>query len=115
MAQPEQMNAANLTLCNLGADLFVVGEFKEWRDEYNDLPITLSRDGATVNQTNVDDALGGPKPGALWVKQEAKQRGFSTTEDTIYMMGSCGKALPAESGHYVGDYGALGKVELTIR
>ncbi len=111
---PSEMNAANLVMCNLGADLFVVGEFKPWDPAFDDLAVTLVKDGGLMNETNVNDALGGPGAGAKWVLNEANKRGFTVGDDTVFMMGACGKAMAVEPGHYFGDYGVLGNIELTV-
>lgn len=113
-AAKDQMNAANLVLCNLGADLFIVGDFVPWQPEYNDLTMKLVRGDEILNETSMSVALGGPGPGAKWVHQEAIAKGFSLSEDLIFMMGACGTVVPAETGHYVGDYGPLGTVELVV-
>lgn len=111
---PEQMSAENLVVCNLGADRFVVGDFVPWSPEYNDLTMVLFHDGEAVNETAVSVALGGPESGAAWVYREACRTGFELNEDLVFMMGACGKVVPTKSGHYVGDYGSLGKVELVV-
>jgi 2-keto-4-pentenoate hydratase len=114
-ASPEQMSAANLVACNLGADRYVVGEFIPWQAEYNDIALTLKRDGEVVNQTVIGDALDGPLPGAKWLVTEARRRGFTLDKTFTYMMGACGTTLPLEVGQYEADYGALGSLSLQVR
>lgn len=114
-ASPEQMSAANLVACNLGADRYVVGEFIPWQAEFNDIALTLKRDGEVVNQTVISDALDGPLPGAKWLAIEAAQRGFALSDTFTYMMGACGKTLPLETGSYQADYGPLGSLALQIQ
>lgn len=114
-AESEQLTAPNLVACNLGADLYVVGDFVPWDDQYNDLSMSLSRGDETLNETSLSEALNGPKEGAKWIFHEAKARDFELRDDLIFMMGACGAVVPAEKGHYVGDYGNLGTVTLTIK
>ena len=111
----KQMNAANLVGCNLGADLIVVGEFQPWQPAFDQLAISLRRSEAVINDSVVSDALGGPEKGAPWLLSEASQRGFKLDDDVIFMMGACGKAIPAERGVYQGNYGALGNIELVVK
>ena len=40
--------AANLTASNLGADLYLVGEFLPWDSPHQDASTTLRRDGEIV-------------------------------------------------------------------
>lgn len=112
---PEQMTASNLLICNLGADMFVVGDFVPWHPKFNNLTMQLFCDDALVNQAPISAALGGPEPGAQWIHKEAINRGFKLSSELVFMMGACGAVVPGETGHYVGDYGALGKVELLIQ
>ena len=38
----------------------VLGEFQQWKEEIDKLPISLSKNGASVNSAEAQDALGGP-------------------------------------------------------
>ncbi|MCI5045281.1 MAG: hypothetical protein MRY72_11345 [Aquisalinus sp.] len=111
---PTDMTAANLVACNLGADLYLIGEPVSWDSSFNDVSVSLSRDGEVVNQASMKDALGGPETAAQWMWQEAKSRGFRGGEDTTLLAGACGTVLPMEKGHYVADYGDLGSLEFTV-
>lgn len=113
-ADARQMTAPNLVACNLGADLFVVGDFIPWQDSFNSIELRLTCDGEVINEVSIADALGGPAPGAHWVVAEAMLRGFSLQDDFVFMMGACGRTVPAQVGTYRGEYGPLGSVELVI-
>lgn len=113
-ADSKQLTASNLVACNLGADLYVVGEFLPWDEAFNNTSMVLRKNNDVVNEASMSDALGGPLTGAKWIHQEALSRGFSLDNETIFMMGACGAVVPAESGRYVGEYGSLGTVEVVI-
>ncbi len=113
-SRPSDMTAPNLVACNLGADLFVVGDFRPWTSVREDMTATLSHNGETVNRADMTDALGGPKEAVPWIWAEAQKRGFQFSGETLLLTGSCGQVVPAGRGDYVADYGELGAVELSI-
>ena len=113
-ARQTDMTAANLTAGNLGADLFLVGEFLPWDSPHENASVTLRRDGEMINEASMNDALGGPTSAINWLAEEARQRGYTLEDDTLVMMGACGAVVPASKGSYEADYGAMGRVAFTI-
>ena len=112
-ADDEDRNGANLTACNIAADRYIVGEQQPWRDVYGDITITLTRDGEQVCQAPASDALGGPHAALAWMLGEARARGLAVADGMLLITGACGGIHPAERGHYVADYGSLGRIEFT--
>lgn len=112
-ADDEDRNGANLTACNIAADRYIVGEQQPWRDVYGDITITLTRDGERVCQAPASDALGGPHAALAWMLGEARARGLAVADGMLLITGACGGIHPAERGHYVADYGSLGRIEFT--
>ena len=113
-ADEADRNGANLTACNIAADRYIVGEQQPLRDSYGDVQITLTRDGETVASAPASDALGGPQAALAWMLGEARARGLAIAEDMLLITGACGGIHPAQPGHYVADYGDLGRIEFTV-
>ena len=93
----------------------MLGKFQPWKREFDDLPISLSYNGVSINSGDVTDALGGPFLSAGLIFSEARARGYDLQPDPILMTGACGQVVPAEKGKYEADFGALGSVCLGIR
>ena len=108
------MCASNLVLSNLGADLYIVGEFLPWDSPHQGAKATLRRNGEVVNEASMDDALGGPANALSWVWKEIGARGYPIEGETLILMGACGAVVPAEKGSYLADYGALGALEFHV-
>ena len=109
------MNATNLLAANLGAEFIVLDEFQPWKEEFDDLAISLTHNGASVNSGQVQDALGGPSFSAGLICSEASARGYNLTPDWILMTGACGQVVPAAEGRYEAHFGTLGSVHLDIK
>ena len=113
-ARETDMNATNLLAVNLGAEFIVLGEFQPWKEEFDKLAISLSKNGAPVNSAEAQDALGGPSLSAELMCSEACARGYDLTPDLIWMTGACGQVFPGERGKYEACFGALGTVHLEV-
>ena len=114
-ARDTDMNATNLLAANLGAEFIVLGEFKPWKVEFDDLAISLSHNGAAVNSGEAQEALGGPSSAAGLIWSEARARSYNLTPDLILMTGACGQVVRAEKGQYEASFGALGSVHLEVK
>ena len=108
------MSAPNLVFSNLGADLFLVGDFLPWDSRHQGVRATLSRDGEVVNEASMDDALGGPTQALPWIWGEMERRRYPIAGETLIMMGACGAVVPAEPGSYTADYGPMGSLVFTV-
>jgi 2-keto-4-pentenoate hydratase len=113
-SRPEDMTASNLVLSNLGADGYILGDFRDWSPPYDDFAIRLSCSGEVINQAQISDSLGGPESAVPWIVREATARGFSLGEGTLLLTGACGKVVPAEAGDYSADFGTLGSISFEI-
>ena len=113
-SRKSDMTAANLVLSNLGADLYLVGDLMPWDSPHSDVTATMTRDGETVNDTSMNEALGGPTAALPWIWAEMRARDYPVQEETLIMMGACGNVVPAEKGTYRADYGAMGSVEFFV-
>lgn len=111
---PADATGMNLTACNIAADRYIVGAQQDYREDYSDVEVTLTRDGETVTSASATDALGGPHAALAWMLEEAEKRGLGLADGMLLITGACGGIHPAEPGHYVADYGNLGKIEFTV-
>lgn len=114
-SRKKDMSASSLVLCNLGADLFVVGDFLPWNAPHQDVTGVLSRNGDAVNSASMNDALEGPARALPWVWTEIQRRGYKPDGETLIMMGACGSVVPAEKGDYRADYGEMGALGFSIQ
>ncbi|MEM6300598.1 MAG: hypothetical protein AAF749_02585 [Pseudomonadota bacterium] len=117
-SNPKDFTPANMVLCSLGADQFILGNEHPWNDSVleaiNDTVITLLKDESELLRTTPKESLGGPKNVTAWALREAKRRGFTVTSPTVLLGGTCGTAIPFEPGSYVADYGEFGKLEFVV-
>lgn len=111
---PEDAKGSNVTAINVGADRYIVGGFSAVRNDYEELSVTLTRDGETLCEANLSDALGGPKKALAWMLEESNRRGLGITDGMLLITGACGGIHPAEPGFHVADYGELGTIEFTV-
>ena len=116
--RPEDLTPGNVTLTNLGADQFILGEMSAW-DSFNfnalaDIDIELKREGEVILTTSPLDSFGGPKPALNWCISKANSLGFAIPQGGVLLAGTNGAAMEAESGHYEVSYGPLGAIEFTI-
>lgn len=117
-ARPEDLTPGNVTLCNLGADQFILGEMRAW-DRFDftalaDIDIVLMRDGGVILTTSPLDSFGGPKPALDWCVSKANSLGFTIPQGGVMLAGTNGAAMEADSGHYNVSFGPLGTIEFTI-
>ena len=113
-ADPTDAKGTNLTACNIAAESYIVGNFGPLRDDYDELSVTLTRDGEMVCEAPLTDALGGPRPAVDWMNSEAAKRGIGSETGMLYITGACGGIQDAAAGSYLADYGPLGTIEFTI-
>ncbi len=113
-SRQSDMSAASLITCNLGADLYIVGDFQPWNERFSDTQITLHRDGSVLNEATIDEPLGGPIKSTNWIWDEANRRGFAPSAGVMFLTGACGNVIPAEIGEYTAEFGDLGAVTWRI-
>ncbi len=113
-ADGENLNAASFVASSISADRYIAGSQLPLLDSYDDIQVTLKRDGETVSSAPATDALGGPLTALDWMLGESRSRGFSIAENMLFITGACGGIHPALPGSYRADYGALGSIEFTV-
>lgn len=113
-SSPDDAKGSNVTAINVGADRYIVGEFADLRDDYESLTVTLTRDGETLCEASLSDALGGPQKALSWMLEESNKRGLEIADGMLLITGACGGIHPAEPGLHVADYGELGSIEFTV-
>ena len=111
---PDDAKGTNLTATNIAADSYIVGEQADFRSDYESLGVKLTRDGETVCEASLSDALGGPTKALSWMLDEAKTRGMTLEDGMLLITGACGGIHDGEPGNYLADYGVLGQISFTI-
>jgi len=117
--RPEDLTPGNVTLANLGADQFILGEMSAWGSfdfaALADIDIELMRDGEVILATSPLDSFGGPKPALEWCVNKASSLGLTIPQGGVLLAGTNGAAMEADPGQYEVSYGPLGTIEFTIR
>ncbi len=113
-ASPEDATGINMAASNIAADRFITGEQGKIRDDYDDLAVTLTRDGETVTHARLNEALGGPLPALKWMTSLAGELGLPLADGMLMITGAVGGIHPAQPGEYVADYGVLGRITFTV-
>lgn len=112
---PDDAKGSNLTATNIAAYHYIVGEQQPIRDDYEELSVSLTRDGELVCEASLADALGGPIPALEWMLNEARVRDMTPAEDMLLITGACGGIHDGEPGSYIADYGPLGEIRFSIQ
>jgi len=113
-ANDEDRTGVNLVANNIAADRFIMGEQLALLESYDELTVSLERDGEPVTSAPLTEALGGPYPALAWLVQEAGRREIQIEEGMLLITGACGGIQPGIPGSYVADYGPLGTIEFEI-
>lgn len=113
-ASQDDATGINMAASNIAAYRFITGEQAEIRDDYDDLGVTLTRDGETVTQAPLHEALGGPLPALEWMTSLARELGRPLQDGMLMITGAVGGIQPAQPGEYVADYGVLGRITFTV-
>ena len=112
---PDDAKGSNLTATNIAAYHYIVGEQQPIRNDYDQISVSLTRDGESVCEASLADALGGPLPALEWMLNEARDRGMTPSDGMLLITGACGGIHDGEPGSYVADYGPLGSIQFTIQ
>ena len=113
-ASQEDATGINMAASNIAAYRFITGEQGAVRDDYGELEVTLTRDGETVTQAPLHEALGGPLPALEWMTSSARELGRPLQDGMLMITGAVGGIHPAQPGAYIADYGVLGKITFTV-
>ena len=113
-ADAENLTGTNLVACSIGADRYIAGAQMPLLDSYEDIQVTLVRDGETLSTAPATEALGGPVAAVEWMVSESRSRGFPIAEDMLFITGACGGIHPALPGAYRADYGPLGSIGFRV-
>jgi len=101
---------------NAGAAIFLVGDMVPIDNvDVNSLEVVFSKDGEVINKAPSTQAYGGPLKSVLWLVNTLAKRGEGLKAGYIVMTGALGKMVPAKPGHYVEDFGKLGKNEFVVK
>ncbi|MDE0364650.1 MAG: hypothetical protein OXP09_03670 [Gammaproteobacteria bacterium] len=113
-ADSEDMTGVNFVACGISADRYIVGTQIPLFESYDNINVTLTRNGETLSSAPAIEALGGPVAAVQWMLRESRSRGFPVAENMLFITGACGGIHPALPGSYLADYGKLGSIEFTV-
>ncbi len=101
---------------NAGAAIFLVGDMVPIENiDVNSLEVVFSKDGEVINKAPSTQAYGGPLKSVLWLVNTLAKRNEGLKAGYIVMTGALGKMVPAKPGHYIEDFGKLGKNEFVVK
>ncbi|MEJ2130646.1 MAG: hypothetical protein P8Y95_03270 [Gammaproteobacteria bacterium] len=76
--------------------------------------VSLERDGENILRAPSGGGLGSQRRALHWLMRNVQQYEMPLVSDMVLISGALGGMVPAEPGHYVADYGPLGRLEFTI-
>src|SRR5690606_1848532 len=89
---PAALAAANLVLCNLGADQFMLGQPQPWLSGLEALmessTIRLFRDNQLTQQACALSSMNGPEEAGEWMLDQIRNHQWPVTEGTLLMTGT---------------------------
>lgn len=110
------LQGVDLIAANVAAVQYISGSYRLPHDQQlNDVKVILYRDGQQVNCGKGTDALGDQWKAALWLVNTMIEQGWTIDKGHILLTGALGNMIPGKPGHYIADYGSLGKIEFDIR
>ena len=116
--RPEDFTPGNVTLCNLGADQFILGNLSSWNSfdftVLANIEIKLMRDGEITLTSSPLDSFGVPKPALDWYVNETNGLGFRIPQGGVLLARTNGAARDADPDHYEVNYRPLGIIEFNI-
>ena len=113
-SDPADTNGPNLIGCNVGADRFMPGVMLPWRDSYDDVRVSLTKEGEVLNEASMMESLGGPHKAIPYMLAETRKRDMPIKGDMLFMTGTCGQVVSATPGRYRADYGDFGVIEFEV-
>lgn len=95
----------DLTASGVGTRMAVIGPAHDPKNlDLNSMPVTLTRDGETVNKGLGADALGDQWQALLWLVNNAVKRHGGIEAGQYLLTGALGSMLPAKPGAYTATY-----------
>jgi 2-keto-4-pentenoate hydratase len=108
--------ATDLVAWNINAKDIIVGETRGPVDlPVDEIEVSLKHGGETVNTGHGGQAAGGQWATLLQSVNELVALGYPIMPGQIISNGALGKAVKAEPGAYVGEFGELGTIRFEVR
>ena len=105
---------ADLVAVNSAAAAFVPGDAAASTDDLDAVRVVMSRDDEKLSEGVGTDAMGGQIQAVCWLINKAVAHGYTLEPGQLLMTGALGGPQPGQPGHYVGDYGAFGRIEFDL-
>jgi 2-keto-4-pentenoate hydratase len=112
----KSLTAVDLVATNIASAMWLVGKSSPIStfQALGGFAVSLSINGETIDSGNSSNAMGNPLDALLWLVNDRIDSGWPIKAGQILITGTLGKINAAKAGCYVGDYGALGRVELEV-
>jgi len=115
-SKARQLTVTDIVANNVSAYVLIVGKERPYAGlALPKLRAVMKRDGATVSDGTGADAMGDPWKSALWLVNVAVGQGRVIEPGQYLSTGVIGKRVQSAPGHYVADYGELGRIEFTVK
>ncbi len=109
-------SSADLLAWNINAKAVALGELHEPDTvAVDDVQITLTHNGTTINTAEGSQAAGGQWATLLKSVNTLVAQGYTIAEGHVISNGALGKIVRLEPGTYHADFSALGEIAITVR
>jgi 2-keto-4-pentenoate hydratase len=114
--QMQAITGVDLVAANLASHQFIIGN-RVAVTELNDIDSITTRLSFNQQQLFIgkaSDAMEGQWQALLWLVNHLVEQGYELSVGEVLITGALGKMVAAQAGHYIGEFGPLGKIEFTI-
>ncbi|MDR1731935.1 MAG: hypothetical protein LBR61_07555 [Synergistaceae bacterium] len=94
----------DLTAAVIGSRAFIIGKPQPVDGAFDGMKVTLTRNGAVVNEGTGADALGSQWKTLLWLVNNVLAHGQKIEAGQYFLTGALGKMIPGEPGEYKAEY-----------
>jgi len=115
-ADLKELKGPDLVADAVGCSKYIVGKrIPVGQTNVDKVDVTLTCDGAVVNQGKASDVMGDQWKAVLWLVNGVVAQGWTLEPGQIIITGAMGNMIPGKPGKYEGDWGPLGAVSWTVR
>jgi 2-keto-4-pentenoate hydratase len=112
----KDLKGTDLIVDAVSSSKYIVGkELPLDKVDVNQVQVSLSLDGKTVNEGKATDIMGDQWKTLLWLVNGAIAQGWSIEPGQVLITGAMGTMIPGKPGKYEGDWGSLGKLSWTVK
>lgn len=110
-----KLTGADIVAGNVAASRYLLGRGQRADGvDINALFAQLRRDGESVQTADATAVMGNQWQALLWLVNRSVASGWTLQPGQMLLTGAMGPMLPLLPGHYLADYGELGRLEFTV-